>query len=102
MAAASRSLEREAHIGQLIGSHGMTLPQLSAALPMPPFYRVIEVQGFATVYNANYQPGEGLAQCVWPDRSWPQSFAGFSEGSYTHRYRAQPLSLAASWGQRRQ
>jgi predicted choloylglycine hydrolase len=96
MAATSRSLEREAHLGQLIESAGMTLPRLAAALFKPPLYRVNEAQGFATVYSAIYRPGEGAVDYVWPGRSWPQSFARFSEGSYTHRYTAHPLSLAAS------
>lgn len=96
MAAASRSLEREAHLGQLIETPGMTLPRLSAGLLEPPLYRVIEAQGFATVYSAVYRPAAGSVDYVWPGRSWPQSFAGFGEGSYTHGYMAHPLSLAAS------
>ena len=96
MAAASRTLEREAHLAHLVETRGMTLPRLAASLLEPPLYKVIEAHGFATVYSAVYRPGEGAVDYVWPGRTWPQSFDHFTEGSYTHRYTPAPVPLPAS------
>jgi predicted choloylglycine hydrolase len=96
MAAASRTLEREAHLGHLVETPGMTLPRLAGALLKPPLYTVNEEHGFATVYSAVYRPAEGAVDYVWPGKTWRQSFAGFTEGSHTQRYTPIPLSIAAS------
>jgi predicted choloylglycine hydrolase len=86
MAAASRTLEREAHLGREIAAHGMTLERLAGSLLAPPLYQLVEDHRFATVYSALYRPAEGRVDYFWPGHPWRQSFEGFSEGSYTHRY----------------
>jgi predicted choloylglycine hydrolase len=96
MAAASRTLEREAHLAHLVETRDMTLPRLAASLLEQPLYAVIEAHGFATVYSAVYRPGEGAVDYVWPGRTWPQSFQHFTEGSYTHRYTPAPTPIPAS------
>jgi predicted choloylglycine hydrolase len=96
MAAASRTLEREAHLGHLVETPGMTLRRLVSAMLKPPLYRVIEAEDFATLYSAIYRPGEGTVDYVWPGKTWRQSFASFSEGSHIQRYAPIPLSIAAS------
>jgi predicted choloylglycine hydrolase len=96
MAAASRSVEREAHLGQLITSNAMTIERLARALLHPPLYTIIEEHGFATLYSAVYRPREGAVDYLWPGRTWRQGFEAFSEGSYTHHYRPVPLSMAAT------
>ena len=96
MAAASRTLEREARVGQLVETPGMTLAHLAHSFLTPPLHALIAEQRFATVYSALYRAGEGAVDYFWPGRHWPQSFAGFSEGSYTHRYAPTALSAAAS------
>jgi predicted choloylglycine hydrolase len=96
MAAASLSVEREAHLGHLLAEPEMSLELLAGYMLEPPLYRVIEASRFATVYSAIYRAGQGTAEYFWPGKTWRQGFRHFHEGSYTHSYAPVPLSLAAS------
>ncbi len=86
MAAASRTLEREAHLARLLADPALSLGELAGALFRPELYVVLPEHRFATVYSSLYRGGEGTVDFLWPGHRWHQGFGHFREGSYTHHY----------------
>ena len=96
MAAASRTLEREAHLGHLVETarHDPGAACRRAA-EAPALYGDRGAR-LRHGLQCRLSPAEGAVDYVWPGKTWRQGFAGFTEGSHTQRYTPIPLPVAAS------
>jgi len=81
-ARATRTLEREQYILELLHAPYSTAAGFAAAFLKPHLYSTTYERGFGTLYTAVYLPLEGRAEFLWPDFAWGQSFEGFVEGSH--------------------
>jgi predicted choloylglycine hydrolase len=81
-ARATRTLEREQHILELLHAPHSTADDFEDAFLRPYLYSQAYERGFGTLYTAAYRPGEGRARYRWPSFSWELSFDAFEEGSH--------------------
>ncbi len=81
-ARATRTLEREQHILELLHAPYGTAADFAAAFLGPRLYSTAYERGFGTLYTAVYLPAEARLEFRWPGFTWPQSFDAFSEGSH--------------------
>jgi predicted choloylglycine hydrolase len=81
-ARATRTLEREQHVLELLHRPDLTLDGFADAfLGSDLFSRAYE-RGFGTLYTAVYRAAEGAVDYRWPGFSWTQSFDRFEEGTH--------------------
>ena len=81
-ARATRTLEREQHILELLHAPGATAEDFAAAFLQPHLYSTSYDRGFGTLYTAVYRPAGLLMEYRWPGFTWPQSFDAFEEGAH--------------------
>ena len=79
-ARATRTLEREQHILELLHAPYGTAEGFAAAFLGPHLFSRAYERGFGTLYTAVYLPLEQRVEFRWPEYSWPLSFAAFHEG----------------------
>lgn len=79
-ARATRTLEREQHILELLHLPYVTAEEFAAAFLKPQLHSTAYERGFGTLYTAVYLPAEGRVEFRWPGFTWPLSFASFQEG----------------------
>ena len=82
-AGATRTIEREARIVELLEDPSMTDERFADGFLLPPLYSTAYSSGFGTLYTAIYRPAEGAATYRWPDFAWTRSFDRFEEGEHT-------------------
>jgi predicted choloylglycine hydrolase len=81
-ARATRTLEREQHVLELLHRPDLTLDGFADAfLGSDLFSRAYE-RGFGTLYTAVYRAAEGAVDYRWPGFSWTQSFDRFEESTH--------------------
>jgi predicted choloylglycine hydrolase len=81
-ARATRTLEREQHVLELLHRPDLTLDGFADAFLDPDLFSRAYERGFGTLYTAVYRPAEGAVDYRWPGFSWPQSFDRFEEGTH--------------------
>jgi predicted choloylglycine hydrolase len=81
-ARATRTLEREQRILELLHTPSVTADGFADAFLSGALYSQAYERGFGTLYTAVYRPAEGRVEYRWPGFEWPQSFAAFSEGAH--------------------
>jgi predicted choloylglycine hydrolase len=81
-ARATRTLEREQLILELLHAPNTTPEDFAAAFLGARLYSRAYDHGFGTLYTAVYRPTEGRVDYRWPGFTWPQSFAAFVEGTH--------------------
>jgi predicted choloylglycine hydrolase len=79
-ARATRTLEREQYILELLNSPYETAEGFAAAFLKSYLYSAAYERGFGTLYTAVYLPVDGRVEYRWPEHVWPESFEGFTEG----------------------
>ena len=81
-ARATRTLEREQRILELLQAPSETAEGFADAFLSDALYSQAYDRGFGTLYTAVYRPAESRVEYRWPGFTWPQSFAAFSEGTH--------------------
>jgi predicted choloylglycine hydrolase len=81
-ARATRTLEREQHMLELLHAPYATADDFEEAFLRPSLYSRAYERGFGTLYTAAYRPAEGRVRYRWPSYSWNLSFDAFAEGSH--------------------
>jgi predicted choloylglycine hydrolase len=79
-ARATRTLEREQHVLELLHLPSLTAEGFADAFLRPELFSRAYDRGFGTLYTAVYRPAAGLVEYRWPRFTWPQSFVAFEEG----------------------
>jgi predicted choloylglycine hydrolase len=79
-ARATRTLEREQHVLELLHRPHLTMDELADAFLGAGLYSQAYDRGFGTLYTAVYRVGESRVEYRWPTFTWPQSFDAFEEG----------------------
>jgi predicted choloylglycine hydrolase len=79
-AAATRSVERERRLHELLASAD---GDVVGAFLEPPLYTRDYAGGFGTLYTAAYRPADGAVEYRWPSAGWRQSLDAFEEGART-------------------
>jgi predicted choloylglycine hydrolase len=81
-ARATRTLEREQHILELLHAPTSTAADFADAFLLPSLYSTAYERGFGTLYTAVYVPTQGRVEFRWPGFTWYLSFADFVEGAH--------------------
>jgi predicted choloylglycine hydrolase len=81
-ARATRTLERERHILELLHDPTATAGGFADAFLSDALYSHAYERGYGTLYTAVFHPVEGRLEYRWPGSAWPQSFAAFTEGTH--------------------
>ncbi len=81
-ARATRTLEREQHLLELLHAPASTAEAFAAAFLAPGLYSEAYERGFGTLYTAMYLPLEGRVEYRWPSFTWPLAFDAFDEGTH--------------------
>jgi predicted choloylglycine hydrolase len=79
-ARATRTLEREQHVLELLDRPYGTADEFADAFLGPSLFSRAYDRGFGTLYTAVYRTAEARAEYRWPAFAWPQSFDEFEEG----------------------
>jgi predicted choloylglycine hydrolase len=82
-AKATRTIERERHILDLLERDGATRDTFADAFLEPPLFSTAYESGFGTLYTAVYRPGEGRLTLRWPTHAWTLGFDEFVEDVHT-------------------
>ncbi len=81
-ARATRTLEREQLILELLHAPHQTAASFADAFLGPHLHSRAYERGFGTLYTGIYLPAERRVEYRWPGFAWPQSFDRFVEGSH--------------------
>ena len=82
-ARATRTIERERCILDLLGRPETTAASFEEAFLRSPLFSTAYDSGFGTLYTAAYRPAEGVVDYRWPSFSWRLEFDVFVEGEHT-------------------
>ena len=82
-ARATRTIERERWILQLLDDPGMTSASFEEAFLRAPLFSTSYDSGFGTLYTASYRPREGVVDYRWPAFSWRLGFSSFEETEHS-------------------
>lgn len=82
-AKATRTVEREWHIVQLLQDPELEPEGFVDAFLREPLYSTAYASGFGTLFTAAYRPVEGRVWYRWPSFTWEQSFDTFVEATHT-------------------
>jgi len=82
-AEATRTIERERRVVQLLEGDASTPQAFADAFLEPPLFSRAYESGFATLYTAVYRPAEGFMTLRWPTHSWTLGFDAFVEDVHT-------------------
>ena len=80
---ATRTIERERRILDLLVRPETTAASFEDAFLRSPLFSTAYDSGFGTLYTAAYRPAEGLVDYRWPSFSWRLEFDVFVEGEHT-------------------
>ena len=81
-ARATRTIERERCILDLLARPETTTTSFEEAFLRSPLFSTAYDSGFGTLYTAAYRPVEGLVDYRWPSFSWRLGFDEFVEGEH--------------------
>jgi len=81
-ARATRTLEREQHMLELLHAPYSTADGFADSFLQHYLYSTAYERGFGTLYTAVYLPAEDRAEYRWPGFTWRQSFERFEEGMH--------------------
>jgi predicted choloylglycine hydrolase len=79
-ATATRSMEREECLVELLGQEASDPEGFVSAFLHPPLHSTEYGRGMGTLYTVAYHVQAGRAEYRWPGLRWEQSFARFDEG----------------------
>ena len=82
-ARATRTIERERHIVELLDDPTTTDASFEAAFLRAPLFSTAYGSGFGTLYTVTYRPAEGVADFRWPAFGWRLGFDAFEEAEHT-------------------
>lgn len=82
-ARATRTIERERCILDLLARDETTVESFEAAFLRSPLFSTAYDSGFGTLYTAAYRPAEGSVHYRWPSFSWRLGFDAFVEDEHT-------------------
>jgi predicted choloylglycine hydrolase len=82
-ARATRTIERERCILDLLGRSDTTATSFEDAFLRSPLFSTAYDSGFGTLYTAAYRPAEGFVDYRWPSFSWRLGFDRFVEDEHT-------------------
>jgi predicted choloylglycine hydrolase len=82
-ARATRTIERERCILDLLAGTEMTVASFEEAFLRSPLFSTAYDSGFGTLYTAAYRPVEGSVDYRWPSFSWRLGFDAFVEAEHT-------------------
>ena len=82
-ARATRTIERERHIVDLLDDPDTTGASFEDAFLRAPLFSTAYGSGFGTLYTAAYRPASGHADFRWPTFSWRLGFDAFDESEHT-------------------
>jgi predicted choloylglycine hydrolase len=82
-ARATRTIERERCILDLLGRSETTAASFEDAFLRSPLFSTANDSGFGTLYTAAYRPAEGRVDFRWPSFTWRQAFDKFDEDEHT-------------------
>lgn len=82
-ARATRTIERERRILDLLGGPETTVTSFEDAFLRSPLFSTAYDSGFGTLYTATYRPVEGSVDYRWPSFSWRLGFDAFVEDEHT-------------------
>ena len=82
-ARATRTIERERCILDLLGRPATTVASFEDAFLRSPLFSTAYDSGFGTLYTAVYRPAEGSVDYRWPSFSWRLGFDVFVEDEHT-------------------
>jgi predicted choloylglycine hydrolase len=82
-ARATRTIEREQHILQLLQDQDMDAVSFEDAFLRAPLFSTAYGSGFGTLYTAAYRPAEGTVDVRWPAYAWTLGFDRFDEAEHT-------------------
>ena len=82
-ARATRTIEREQHILQLLQDPDTDAGSFEDAFLRAPLFSTAYGSGFGTLYTAAYRPVEGTVDMRWPAHAWQLGFETFDEAEHT-------------------
>jgi predicted choloylglycine hydrolase len=82
-ARATRTIERERCILELLGRPETTATSFEEDFLRSPLFSTAYDSGFGTLYTAAYRPADGTVDYRWPSFSWRLGFDGFPEEEHT-------------------
>lgn len=82
-ARATRTIERERCILDLLDDPRTTASSFEDAFLRSPLFSTAYDSGFGTLYTAAYRPREGAVDYRWPSHAWRLGFDGFAEDEHT-------------------
>jgi predicted choloylglycine hydrolase len=82
-ARATRTIERERHILQLLQDADTDADSFEDAFLRAPLFSTAYGSGFGTLYTAAYRPAEGTVDVRWPAHAWRLGFEAFDEAEHT-------------------
>ncbi len=82
-ARATRTIERERHIVELLDDPATTGASFEDAFLRAPLFSTAYGSGFGTLYTVAYRPAEGVADFRWPSFAWRLGFDAFEESEHT-------------------
>jgi predicted choloylglycine hydrolase len=82
-ARATRTVERERCIIELLQEVDATADGFEEAFLRAPLFSTAYANGFGTLYTAAYRPTEGFVDLRWPTSSWRLGFDAFEEAEHT-------------------
>jgi predicted choloylglycine hydrolase len=82
-ARATRTVERERCIVELLQDAETTVEAFEDAFLCAPLFSTAYANGFGTLYTAAYRPTEGWLDLRWPTSSWRLGFEAFEEAEHT-------------------
>ena len=81
-ARATRTIERERHIVELLDDPATTETSFEEAFLRAPLFSTAYGSGFGTLYTVSYRPLEGVADFRWPTFAWRLRFDAFEEAQH--------------------
>jgi predicted choloylglycine hydrolase len=82
-ARATRTIERERCIVNLLDDISLTADGFVDAFLKAPLFSTAYASGFGTLYTASYLPVEGAVEFRWPAHTWRLGFDAFLPGEHT-------------------
>jgi predicted choloylglycine hydrolase len=84
-AEATDTLDRERRLYELLAQRDKSPAETVSQFLSAPLYQTQYRRGWGTLYTAVYHPVERVAEFVWPDQRWTQSFDVFHEVKHVLR-----------------
>jgi predicted choloylglycine hydrolase len=82
-AKATRTIERERRIVELLHDETETAQGFTDAFLRAPLFSTAYASGWGTLYTAVYRPAEGVVDYRWPTHDWRLGFEAFEQSEHT-------------------